>query len=108
LDPRAITYQQETLTDLGYVERAFPLTRSKPSAKEVRYSLQDALLRFWYRFVFPNLSRIRENPQADFEALIAPQLEPFYGVCFERLCRDALARLYLKEAAQASTQVGEY
>jgi len=35
-------------------------------------------------------------------------LEAFYGACFERLCREALARLYLKEAAHASTQVGEY
>ena len=90
------------------VDREFPLTQRKPSPKDVRYSLKDALLRFWYRFVFPNLSRIRENPNAAFATLIAPQLEAFYGACFERLCREALARLYLKEAAHASTQVGEY
>ena len=40
--------------------------------------------------------------------MIAPQLDSFYGACFERLCREALAQLYLKEAANASTQVGEY
>jgi AAA+ ATPase superfamily predicted ATPase len=108
LDPRAISYQLGTLMDIGYVEREFPLTKRKPSPKDVRYSLKDALLRFWYRFVFPNLSRIRENPNAAFDALIAPQLDSFYGACFERLCREALAQLYLKEAAHASTQVGEY
>jgi len=108
LDPRAITYQLGTLMDIGYVGREFPLTKRRPSPKDVRYSLKDALLRFWYRFVFPNLSRIRENPNAAFATLIAPQLEAFYGACFERLCREALAQLYLKEAAHASTQVGEY
>jgi AAA+ ATPase superfamily predicted ATPase len=66
------------------------------------------LLRFWYRFVFPNLSRIRENPNAAFDTLIAPRLDSFHGAGFERLCREALARLYLQEAAQVSTQVGEY
>jgi AAA+ ATPase superfamily predicted ATPase len=108
LDPRSIVYQLDTLVDLGYVEREFPLTKGKPSPKQLRYSMKDALLRFWYRFVFPNLSRIRENPEAAFETLIAPRLDPFYGLCFERLCREALAQLYLKEAPHASTQVGQY
>jgi uncharacterized protein len=108
LDPRAITYQLGTLMEIGYVEREFPLTQRKPSAKDVRYSLKDALLRFWYRFVFPNLSRIRENPSAAFHTLIAPQLDSFYGACFERLSREALAQLYLEEAPQAAAQVGEY
>jgi hypothetical protein len=94
--------------DIGYVDREYPLTQRKPSQRDVRYSLKDALLRFWYRFVFPNLSRIRENPNAAFENLIAPQLDSFYGACFERLCRESLAQVYLKEAANVSTQVGEY
>ncbi len=108
LDPRSITYQLDTLSALGYVQREFPLTARKPAARDVRYSLGDALLRFWYRFVFPNLSRIRENPQAAFRDQIAVNLESYFGACFERLCREALCQVYLREAPNASFQVGEY
>ena len=108
VDPRSITYQLDTLSSLGYVERVFPLTTRPPSARDVRYSLKDPLLRFWYRFIFPNLSRIRENPQAAFHDLMAGELESFFGTCFERLCREALGQLYVRENATASFEVGEY
>ena len=45
--------------ELGYVERRYPLTGEPPSARAVHYDLSDPLLRFWFRFVFPNTSSIR-------------------------------------------------
>jgi len=108
VDSRSITYQLDMLSSLGYVDREFPLTTRKPSPKDVRYGLKDPLLKFWYRFIFPHLSRIRENPQAAFHDQIAGHLESFFGTSFERLCREALCQQYLREMPNVSFQVGEY
>lgn len=108
IDPRGILYQLQTLTALGYAERVFPLTARKPSPKQVRYGLGDAFLRFWYRFIFPNQSLIRENPEAALKDHMAGELDAYFGHCFERMCRDALRRIYAREAAATSFQVGEF
>ncbi len=108
VDARSITYQLDTLSSLGYVGREFPLTTHKPSAKDVRYCLKDPFLRFWYRFIFPNLSRIRENPQAAYHDQIAGNLDSYFGSCFERLCREALSQHYVREMPSVSFQIGEY
>jgi len=108
VDSRSITYQLKTLTGLGYVERVLPLTSREAPARHVRYGLRDAFLRFWYRFIFPNQSLIRANPAAAFKDIIAGELESYFGQCFERLCREALARIYEKERVAAAYKVGEY
>jgi AAA+ ATPase superfamily predicted ATPase len=108
VDSRSITYQLQTLAALGYVERVLPLTAGEAPTRHVRYGLGDAFLRFWYRFVFPNQSLIRSNPAGAFKDLIAGELESYFGQCFERLCREALTRVYLKEGVGAAYQVGEY
>jgi AAA+ ATPase superfamily predicted ATPase len=108
VDPRSIIYQLQTLAALGYVERVLPLTAREAPARHVRYGLGDAFLRFWYRFVFPNQSLIRANPATAFKDLVAGELESYFGQCFERLCREALGRIYLKEGVAAAFKIGEY
>ena len=108
VDARSITYQLQTLSALGYVERVLPLTAREPAARHVRYGLRDAFLRFWYRFVFPNQSLIRASPAAAFQDLIAGELEAYFGQCFERLCREALGGVYVRERVTAAYRTGEY
>jgi hypothetical protein len=40
--------------------------------------------------------------------IIRPQLDSFFGSCFENLCREALPRLYEREGISAAFTVGEY
>jgi hypothetical protein len=40
--------------------------------------------------------------------IIRPQLDSFFGSCFENLCREALPRLYQREGISAAFTVGEY
>jgi len=108
VDSRSITYQLQTLTALGYVERVLPLSASDAAVRHVRYGLADAFLRFWYRFVFPNQSSIRANPAAAFKDFIAGDLEAYFGQCFERLCREALPRIYLHDKLNTAYRIGEY
>ncbi|MEW6753035.1 MAG: hypothetical protein AB1505_18950 [Candidatus Latescibacterota bacterium] len=59
------------MTELGYVSRRYPLTGTRPAARSVRFALEDPLLRFWFRFVFPHLSFIaRMGPERAFAELI--------------------------------------
>jgi AAA+ ATPase superfamily predicted ATPase len=108
-DVRNLGYHLNTLVELGYVQRRYPVTEAKPSVRSVRYALDDPLLRFWFRFVFPHQSLLRLlGPAAGFTEVIKPHLEAYYGRCFERLCRECLPLLYTKEGVRSAFTVGEY
>ncbi len=106
---RNLYYYLQNLVALGYVSRRHPLTSRPPVAKHVRFVVDDPLLRFWFRFVYPNLSFLSQaGPERTLRELIAPQLDAYFGACFERLCREALPALYAREGIDAAFEVGEY
>jgi uncharacterized protein len=106
---RSLGYYLKQLEGLRYVERRYPLTGAKPSARSVRYRLSDPLLRFWFRFVFPNQTFVQQHgPSRTYREIIRPELESYFGLCFERLCREALPLLYEAEGLSARYEVGEY
>ena len=106
---RALHFYLTTLMALGYVQRRYPLTGAPPTARQVRYSLEDPLLRFWFRFVFPHLSQIAQlGPERAVQEIVRPELDAFFGHAFERLCREALPALYASEGVTAASEIGEY
>ena len=107
--PGSISYYLKQLVELGYLARRYPLTGERPSARHVKYDLADPLLRFWFRFVFPEQSQLlRLGPERALRELIKPRLDAYFGHCFERLCREALPRIYDREGVAADFEVGEY
>ena len=60
LPERSLHYYLQQLAELGYVARVYPLSGDEPAARHVRFVLDDPLLRFWFRFVFPNQSLIQQ------------------------------------------------
>jgi len=109
IENRALFYYLNSLIELGYIARHFPLTGAKPNPKHVRYKLQDPLLRFWFRFIYPNGSAIfSTDERSAFLNLIKPGLESYFGRCFESLCREALTRIYREEGVACSYEIGEY
>ncbi len=105
----SLKYYLRQLTELGYVARQFPLFDKPPKRNQIRYILDDALLRFWFRFVADRTSIVHHyGPKRSFDKVIAPQLESYWGLCFERLCRAAMPLLYEAEDVGAGFQVGEY
>lgn len=107
---RSLQYYFKQLMELGYVRRRYPLTGAgQPAARHVRYELDDALLRFWFRFVYPNTSFIMQmgGPRA-MKDRIRPELDSYFGGCFERLCRQALSSLYERDGVLAAFEIGEY
>jgi uncharacterized protein len=109
IDVRALNYHLQNLMTLGYVHRRFPLTGGKPSVKSVRYALDDPFLRFWFRFVFPHQSVLRMlGPKQGYGEILRPEIEAYYGRCFERLCREALPLIYRSEGVRSAFECGEY
>lgn len=106
---RNLHYYLQQLVDLGYLRRRYPLDGSQPSPKQVRFAIDDPLLRTWFRFVFPNTSGIRSSGiESTFAERIAPSLEAHFGICFERLCREALPLIYAREGISSTAEVGEF
>jgi uncharacterized protein len=95
--------------ELGYVRKRHPLTSGKINVKLTRYVLDDALLRFWFRFVWPNTSLIaRLSPGESLERLVRPELDAYFGYSFEQMCREAMPAIYAREGVTTPLEVGEY
>jgi len=108
-DVRSLHYYLQQLAELGYVEKCHPMTGEPPSPRQVRYEVSDPLMRFWFRFVFPNTSYSRHmGPERALRDRIRPHLDAYFGACFEKLCQEALPRLYKKEGITAAFEVGAY
>lgn len=109
LPERNLHYYFEQLVAMGYVRRRYPLDGGRPNPKQVRFSIDDPLLRFHFRFLFPNTSALKSAGVArTFAEAIKPSLDSWFGEGFERLCREALPRIYAAEALGAAFEVGEF
>ncbi len=109
LPERNLHYYLRQLFDLDYVQRRYPLDGQRANPKRLRFAIRDPLLRFWFRFVFPNTSIIRSaGPSRAFAERVAPSLDAWFGNGFEHLCREALPLIYAHEGVAAGFEVGEY
>jgi uncharacterized protein len=109
IEEKTLFYYLKSLMDLGYISKHYPLFGNKPNPQQVRYKLHDPLLRFWFRFIYPNGSAIYQmEEKSSFMNLIKPNLESYFGYCFEILCKDALSFIYKKEDLACAYQVGDY
>ncbi len=107
--PGSLPYYLKQLIELGYLARRYPLIGGGRKPRNVRYDLGDPLLRFWFRFIFPEQSQLRRlGPERAMTELVKPHLDAYFGLCFERLCREALPRLYRQEGVKAAFEIGEY
>lgn len=78
------------LNELGYVERQVPATVRRPSqSRQGRYVIIDPYLRFYFRFLAPNLSSIERGRTRQTISLLSDHLPDFIGThTFEELCRE--------------------
>jgi len=80
------------LIKMDYVKRELPITieaKKRSSSRQSRYILADNHLRFYFRFVRPNLSYLAQQLHDLVEERLAEQLRAFVGMtAFEELCRE--------------------
>jgi len=81
------------LRELGYVERIVPATVRRPDkSRQGRYVIVDPYLRFYFRFLAPNLGFIERGMVRQTINLLHDHLIDFIGThTFEELCREWVA-----------------
>jgi len=76
-----------SLIALGLVKKELPVTET--AGKKSIYLLEDQMFRFWYRFVFPNMSAIVAGlGERVYVAEVEPQLSAYMGLVFEEICKQ--------------------
>jgi len=84
----------KNLMDIDMIIREIPITE-KISSRRGRYYIKDNFLRFWFRFIYPNLSALEEGV---FNAEIIKKEYPVYlGKIFEKVVKSFIIRTRLIE-----------
>lgn len=92
LAPSNLPTYLKSLIDLGMIERRLPATvppEQRRKSKRGRYHLRDAYLRFYFRFIEPNLEMIEFGQATLLWERISEQFNAFTGAtAWEELCRE--------------------
>lgn len=100
-----ISVYLKNLTELDCTEKLFSFdTSEQGSVQKGLYRIREPFLRFWYRFVYPNLSEIalRRGEQV-YETAIAPYLTGYIREAFSTVCGE-----YLQVMNQYKRLNGQY
>jgi len=77
-----------SLISLGIIKKEWPITETSSSKRSI-YLLDDMMFRFWYRFVFPNMSGIESGlGEAIYDSEIKESLAAYMGIVFEDICKQ--------------------
>lgn len=101
-----ITPYLRNLIEVEFIERETPILESEKS-KLGRYFLKDNFLRFWFRFIYPNLSAIEEGIFSINE--IKSKYNQYLGRIFEQIVREYIVELNKKKLLPFNlTKVGRW
>jgi AAA+ ATPase superfamily predicted ATPase len=82
------------LIELGLVQREFPVSdgiKERANIQRGLYRITDNYFRFWYAFVFPNLSELEGGDiEGVFEDWVEPGLNEYASKVFEEICIEYL------------------
>ncbi|MCL2159789.1 MAG: ATP-binding protein [Oscillospiraceae bacterium] len=88
MESSAVSGYIKSLIELGIIKREVPIFDRQDSKKSI-YRLSDGMFRFWYRFVFGNLSLIDYGKGGVvYENIAKQQIPTFMGEAFEQICID--------------------
>jgi uncharacterized protein len=95
----------DRLRDLGYVEQREPVAHKAERARAY-WRILDPYFRFWFRYVFPNRSRLERELVDDVAREVAADFSTFVGPLFEDCCRAWVGRR--SPVAAESIEVGAW
>ena len=81
------------LLDTGIVKKEVPVMDKQGSRKTI-YRLDDGMFRFWYRFIYPNVSLVALDKGDVVFDRVKPQIHGFMGEVFEKLCIEYMWSIY--------------
>jgi AAA+ ATPase superfamily predicted ATPase len=89
----SLTRPMARLLELGLVRRELPFGRSERDSKRTLYRIADPFLRFWYRFVEPDRSRLGAGLLDAVAREVEDRFPHHLGSVWEDLARAAVPRL---------------
>jgi AAA+ ATPase superfamily predicted ATPase len=97
IDKNKLTVYLKNLIDLGIIQREFPMSDGVKEYANVQrglYQITDNFFRFWYAFVFPNISELEDSDaEGVYQNVVQPLLEQYSSRIFENVCREYLRRI---------------
>ncbi len=113
IDKSKLTPYLKNLMDLGIVEREFSVTdrvKTRANIQRGLYKLTDNYFRFWYAFVFPNISELEAGDvEGVYKHIIEPQLDEYASHIFESICIEYIRRLNMNNQLPFRyTQIGRW
>lgn len=91
----------KNLMDLGIICREFAVddgVKEQANVQRGLYRVVDNYFRFWYAFVFPNISELEAgDSKGVYEYMVEPQLDNYASYVFEDVCKEYLRAENRKE-----------
>jgi AAA+ ATPase superfamily predicted ATPase len=96
IDKSKISVYLKNLIELEIIQREFPVLsgdKEKASSSRGLYRITDNFFRFWFAFVFTNLSDLEAgDAEGVYRQFVSPQLNEFAAPAFEHICRGFTAK----------------
>lgn len=96
----SLTKYLKTLIDLDILEREVPVTEDKPEkSKKGLYKIKDNYIRFWFAFVYPNMSFIESgNSRIVLDKIRKGLVTGHTAFVYEDVCREKMWDLNAEDA----------
>ncbi len=105
-DSKKISRYIDVLHAIGIVKREVPITKDPLKFRRGIYKIEDNYLRFWFKFIFPNKSKIEIRDTNEVFASIMSNL-PFYtSFVFEDICKEFLMELNRQKKILSFSKIG--
>ncbi|MCF0115460.1 MAG: ATP-binding protein [Erysipelotrichaceae bacterium] len=91
----SLTKYLKTLSDMDIVEREVPVTEDNPEkSKRGLYKIKDNYLRFWFAFVYPNMSFIESgHSELVMNKIRSNLIDNHIAFVYEDVCREKMWEL---------------
>ncbi len=101
LEKTKLSVYLKNLMDLGIVNREFSMSdgvKEQANVQRGLYRITDNYFRFWYAFVFPNMSELETGDvRGIYEYMVKPQLDNYTSYIFEDVCKEYLRKKNRKD-----------
>ena len=96
----SLTKYLKTLIDLDILEREVPVTEENPEkSKKGLYKIKDNYLRFWFAFIYPNMSFIESgNSAIVLDKIRKSMVSRHTAFVYEDVCREQMWKLNANDA----------
>ncbi len=94
----------ERLAKLRYIEERRPLAGNGSTS----WSVSDPFFRFWFRYVYPNRSRLQRGRVEEVCEAILADIDNHMGPVFEQVCRDWAGRYSTDPPLAEAHDIGAY